>query len=91
MNSIMEALYFAVPMVVVPFSHEQALNAKRVEELHLGLVLRDRELTAHKLRTAVTYVQNDPAIQASLAQMRRLSRESGGFRQAADLLLQSLG
>ena len=91
MNSIMEALYFAVPMVVVPFSHEQALNAKRVEELHLGLVLRDRELTAHKLRTAVTHVQNDPAIQASLAHLRRLSRESGGFRQAADLLLQSLG
>ncbi|HET8843738.1 MAG TPA: macrolide family glycosyltransferase [Ktedonobacteraceae bacterium] len=89
MNSIMEALYFAVPMVVVPLTLEQTLNARRVEELHLGRVVRDRELTAHKLRTAVTHVQNDPAIQASLAHLRHVSQQTQGISQAADLLLQS--
>ena len=36
MNSTMEALYFAVPMVAVPQQPEQAATARRLEELGLG-------------------------------------------------------
>ena len=36
MNSITESLYYGVPMIVIPFMTDQPLNAKRIEELHLG-------------------------------------------------------
>src|SRR5690606_4443087 len=39
MGSVMEALYFGVPMVVVPHNFEQGVTAKRVAELGLGVAL----------------------------------------------------
>jgi UDP:flavonoid glycosyltransferase YjiC (YdhE family) len=36
MNSTMESLYFAVPLVAFPLQPEQEANARRVEDLGLG-------------------------------------------------------
>lgn len=45
MNSTMESLYYGVPMVVIPQMPEQAMTARRVDELGLGLMLDKNTLT----------------------------------------------
>lgn len=41
MNSVNEALNFGIPMIVYPQGNDQPTIAKRIEELHLGLIVED--------------------------------------------------
>ena len=54
-GSVMEAIWFGVPMLCVPQIDEQALTAGRVEELQLGQAIPlGSELTAELLRGGIT-------------------------------------
>ncbi|PPK71307.1 glycosyltransferase [Actinokineospora auranticolor] len=82
MNSTMEALTHGVPLIAVPQTPEQAINADRVEELGLGVRLKD--LSA--LREVVDHVANDRTIRHNLAEMRAAIETSGGATRAADII-----
>ena len=86
MNSTMESLYHAVPLVTVPQMPEQEANARRVEELGLGRRLVQQELTPELLRATVDEVAADEEIRANLAAMRMSIREAGGSVAAADAI-----
>jgi MGT family glycosyltransferase len=86
MNSTMEALYDAVPLVTVPQMPEQEANARRVEELGLGRRLDPLALTPERLRAAVDEVTADEGIRANLAAMRTSIRGAGGSVAAADAI-----
>ena len=86
MNSTMESLYHAVPLVTVPQMPEQEANARRVEELGLGRRLDPQELTPERLRAAVDEVAADKEIRANLAAMRTSIRKAGGSVAAADAI-----
>jgi MGT family glycosyltransferase len=86
MNSTMEALYEAVPLVTVPQMPEQEANARRVEELGLGRRLDPLQLTPERLRAAVDEVAADQRIRANLATMRTHVRRAGGSVAAADAI-----
>jgi MGT family glycosyltransferase len=86
MGSIMEALYYGTPVVVVPHTPEHRLNARRVTELGLGATLPPERFTAQTLRAAVDEVADDPRIRENTARMRRAARDAGGVRRAADVL-----
>ena len=88
LNSIMEALYFGVPMVVVPIILEERTVAERMEELHLGMVVDLQNATSHVLRDAVARLEADQEIRDAAAQMQKLIHESRGHREAVDLLLE---
>ncbi|MBV9454778.1 MAG: hypothetical protein JOZ19_11775 [Rubrobacter sp.] len=49
----MEAIYYGVPMVVVPQQPEQATTAARVAELGLGISLEPGQVSASTMRDAV--------------------------------------
>lgn len=87
MNSVMESLYYGVPMVVVPQQVEQAANARRVQELGLGITLDPDDLTAEALRTAVERVYADSAIHERVRAMQQTVRAAGGYRRAVDAIL----
>lgn len=87
MNSIMESLWFGVPLVVVPQMMEQEMNACRVQELGLGLMLDRETLTPEKLRAAVDQVAGDPAFRSRVQEMQQEIRQSGGYRRAADAII----
>jgi UDP:flavonoid glycosyltransferase YjiC (YdhE family) len=40
MNSINEAMYYGVPMIVMPVVNDQPINAQRVEELQIGRCIK---------------------------------------------------
>jgi MGT family glycosyltransferase len=87
MNSLMESLYFGVPMVVVPQMVEQRVNAHRVAELGLGVTLPPEALTVDALREAVERVDQSD-VRERVKNMRRIVREAGGAKRAVDAILE---
>jgi MGT family glycosyltransferase len=86
MNSTMEALYFAVPMLAVPQQPEQAATARRLEELGLGRHLAPEDVTAVALRTAVDGLHADAQVRRNVAGMSDIVRHAGGAVAAADAI-----
>jgi len=84
MGSTMEALSFGVPLIAVPQMGEQRANADRIAELHLGRQVAD--VTAERLRDAVTSALGDAEITAGLEKMRADIADAGGARVAADVV-----
>jgi MGT family glycosyltransferase len=88
MNSVMEAIYYGVPMVVVPQQPEQAMTAARVAELGLGVALESGHVTAGALGDAVTTISGDPGYRSRLTHMQQAARDEGGYLRAADVIQQ---
>lgn len=86
MNSVMEALYYGVPLVCVPQMVEQELNAGRVAELGLGVRLAANGLTAADLHAAVDTVVTDAGMHSALDAMRAAIVRAGGAVAAADAI-----
>lgn len=78
MNSVNEALYYGVPLVVVPMADDQPTVAARVAELGLGVSLDKQSISAQSLREATMKVMTDKAIAASVKTMSRDMHEAGG-------------
>ena len=87
MNSIQEAIYYGVPMVVVPQQMEQMINGRRVEELGIGKVVADKlpfwKITADELRHSVDDILLMPAYKENAGNQRQLSHNAGGYVKAA--------
>ena len=86
MNSISEAVYYGVPMIVVPNTIEQALNAARVEQLHAGVYLEPDRLSVEKLLQAVESVLADQETRHGLEEIKHSFAEAGGVQRAADAI-----
>lgn len=90
MNSVNEALYYGVPMIVLPFGLDQPLVGRELERRKLGRVIAPRELTAARLwRTAKELLRDLEAREARLA-MKRKMRASGGNREVTRRILEDL-
>jgi MGT family glycosyltransferase len=88
MNSTMEAIYYGVPMVVVPQQPEQAMTASRVAELGLGVSLEPEKVTASAMRDAVNAVDSDVGYRSRVGEMQKAARDAGGYLRAADAIQQ---
>ncbi|MFH5879631.1 macrolide family glycosyltransferase [Arthrobacter sp. NA-172] len=86
MNSTMEALYFAVPLVAFPLQPEQQANARRVEDLGLGRRLPAEGLSPELIRETVVNVSGDQLLRGNLEAMSTRVRGSGGAPAAADAI-----
>ncbi len=86
MNSTMEALYFGVPLVVVPQMQEQEATAHRVAELGLGRMLSRAEISVEALQKALSQVCNDAALLARVQDMQQKVWEAGGAVRAVDAI-----
>jgi MGT family glycosyltransferase len=87
MNSTMESLSFGVPLVVVPQMEEQAMTARRVQELGLGLALDMETLTAETLRASVEQVAHASTFRAHVQEMQHEIHQSGGAPRAVDAII----
>lgn len=87
MTTTMESLACAVPLIVIP-QHiaDEQVNARRVEELGLGVRLDEEALTPQALRDTALRVSNDPAYYARTRQMQEEIYKAGGYKRAADIL-----
>ncbi|MGW1075063.1 macrolide family glycosyltransferase [Streptomyces sp. NPDC002537] len=86
MNSTMEALAAAVPMVAIPHTPEQEVTADRITELRLGHRLSPTDTTAEHLSAAVRSLLDDPATKQRLRAMQQDVHAAGGAPRAADAI-----
>lgn len=86
MNSVHEGLYYGVPEVVIPHQMEQLLNAKRVVETGVGVMLGERYpyryVTATELRNALDTVLKTPSYRQRACEMGATLKLAGGYLQA---------
>lgn len=91
MNSVMESLYHGVPLLALPQVIEQQVNARRVEQLGLGVRLDPAAVTPTQLRTVVTNLLHDDPTHARITYQRASARAAGGAVAAADAIEEHLG
>jgi MGT family glycosyltransferase len=87
-NSVMESMYYGVPMVLIPQQPEQQMHARRTVELGLGVQLDKGAVTAASLREAVERVANDPQYRARAQEMQLRMHEDGGYQRATDAIVE---
>jgi MGT family glycosyltransferase len=87
MNSVSEALWHEVPLLVFPQHGDQHLVAARVAELGAGLTLRPPDIEPRKLREMADRVLSEPAFRAGARQIAASFRAAGGPRRAASEIL----
>jgi MGT family glycosyltransferase len=87
LNSVTEALWHGVPLVLLPQAADQPLNAARVERLGAGVRVRDP--TAATIRAAVERVLADPSYTRAARALGDRLRASAGPGQAADFILRA--
>lgn len=82
MNSVSEALYYGVPLVMLPKTSEQGGVALRAEQLGAGLRLRKTDVSS--IRRAVETVLTDAAFRESAGAIGKDFRSCSGAKGAAD-------
>ncbi|MDX1416833.1 MAG: glycosyltransferase [Candidatus Promineifilaceae bacterium] len=84
-NSVNEALYNNVPMVVCPQGKDQFINAQVLEQLGVGKALY--EPTPARVRAAVDELLADRAYRLKAEEVGATLRKAGGSSSAADEIL----
>jgi MGT family glycosyltransferase len=74
------------PSLMVPFSHDQPDNARRVADLGAGRVLPRARLTAATLRASLEALLADRAIHETAERLGRAVRAERGADEAADAI-----
>ncbi|AGS68183.1 glycosyltransferase [Streptomyces collinus] len=82
-NTVCEALWHGVPLVVAPIRDDQPVVAAQVVDAGAGVRVRFGRVTAHRLGEALDHVLYDRVHRAAAARVRTAFRAAGGARAAA--------
>ncbi|MBL1082977.1 glycosyltransferase family 1 protein [Streptomyces actinomycinicus] len=82
-NTVCEALWHGVPLVVAPIRDDQPVVAGQVVDSGAGVRVRFGRSTAARLGEALDTVLHDSAHRAAAARVRTAFRAAGGARTAA--------
>jgi len=85
-STMLEAISFGKPLVVITYTPEDRVNGRRTVDLGLGVELPGHEVTAARLREAVETVARSPYIRRQVARMRMDMLAAGGPARAAQLV-----
>lgn len=87
MNSISEALYFDVPVVMIPLMNDQHSIAERVKEIGAGPILDIHNLSIRGLQQAVNEVLKNPDYKENAKRVSQSFHEAGGYAKASSEVL----
>ncbi len=92
MNTTQQSLYFGVPLVAIPITHDQPAIAARLTRTGAGTVIRPDKLTAEGLRDALcAVIKEGSSYRAAASRMQDAIRRSAGRDGAADIAEQLIG
>ncbi|MFO0141988.1 MAG: nucleotide disphospho-sugar-binding domain-containing protein, partial [Aphanizomenon sp.] len=87
-NSTWEALIHKVPLIVFPQGGDQYLVANRVEELNIGVWVKQKNIAPLKLRSLVEQIIKDEKIRSNIDLLSDSLITSGGTQKAVDKILE---
>ena len=82
MNSVSEALYYGVPLLMLPKTREQCGVAERVRQLGAGMLLENT--TSENIQQRVEELLREPGYRKAAQSIRDSFRRCGGAKAAAD-------
>lgn len=86
MNSTSEAMYFGVPLIVVPQVANQPIVEKRIEDLELGRVINKNNISSNIIRNYANEILNNDRYKDNMMKMRTKLRQAGGEERAVELI-----
>ncbi|MEU9896490.1 glycosyltransferase [Streptomyces phaeochromogenes] len=90
-NTVCEALWHGVPLVVAPIRDDQPVVAGQVVDAGAGIRVRFGRVAAPKLGAAIDAVLHEPGYRAAAERIRTAFRAAGGARAAATHLEELAG
>ena len=85
MNSVNEALYYQVPVILFPQTREQGGVAYRVNELGAGIYLKENNVAS--IKETVVEVMKNPSYKENAKKIAESFYQCGGAKAAADKIL----
>jgi MGT family glycosyltransferase len=85
-GTVLSALSYGLPLVVIPISSDQPRNARRCTALGVGRALDAREVTPETVREAVRTVLNEPSYSVDARRLREEMAALPGPEYAVALL-----
>jgi MGT family glycosyltransferase len=85
LNSVLESLNAAVPVVAIPITNDQPAVAARVRQSGAGEMLPLNRLSSHRLRSAIERVLASDHYRQNATRIQTDIRNSGGVQRAADI------
>ena len=86
LNSALEALWEAKPMVCIPISHDQPQVAARMKRAGVAEVLPLKKLTEERLHNAILKVLKDDKYKQNASFFQEKLRKTGGVARAVDII-----
>lgn len=87
MNSVSEALVYGTPMVVIPFSADQPVNARCIEKLGVGKRLEYSDANQKNIKEIVLSVLWDTDIKDNIAKIQKMIRQAPGNQGGAEAII----
>nr|WP_086940733.1 macrolide family glycosyltransferase [Thaumasiovibrio occultus] len=86
MNSVNEALWHNVPLVLCPMNADQPIVSKRVSDLGAGIILPVENLSSPSIRSFVETVYNTTSMKMAAEKIGSDLRNAGGASLAAEII-----
>lgn len=86
-NSVSEALYFEVPIIVLPMVNDQFMVAKRIAGLGAGIPLKMNEITPELLKTSIDKLLLESSYKEAARKISQSFHQGEGLEKAADYIL----
>ncbi|BAZ08325.1 glycosyl transferase family protein [Calothrix sp. NIES-4071] len=90
MNTAMECVKNAVPMVAIPVANDQPGVATRIAWTRAGEFIPLNKLNVPSLRAAVTQVLTKESYKQNVLKLQKANRSAGGVSRAADIIEQAV-
>lgn len=87
MNSASEAMYYGIPLLVIPQAQDQFYVAKRVKKLKAGEMLSMQDVQAQILRQVADNIIANPMFAQESAKIGVSFRNAGGYMRAVDEIM----
>ncbi|MEC0128812.1 macrolide family glycosyltransferase [Paenibacillus pabuli] len=87
-NSVSEALVFGVPMILFPQGADQFAIASRLEELGVGVYVRDMNISASELSGITFETMNNEKMKAQAVKLGSSFFETGGMSEGVSKILE---
>jgi MGT family glycosyltransferase len=86
-NSVMEGMYFGVPLLVIPLASDQPMQADLVARAGAGITVDRADLTTESAVAALTrLLDRDDPIRHTVARIQKSYRANDGARRAAEIV-----